>query len=53
MLALPIAAVHIAGQGGVTALDSPAWIGRGYRIIEARGACPCARSPTAFAPRNV
>ena len=37
MLALSIAAVHIADQGGVTALDSPAWIGWGYRAIEAGG----------------
>jgi hypothetical protein len=37
MLALTIAAVHIADQGGVTALTSPGWIGWGYRIIEVGG----------------
>jgi hypothetical protein len=34
MLALAVAAVHIADQGGVTALNSPAWIGWGYRLVE-------------------
>ena len=38
MLALAIAAVHIADQGGVTALNSPHWIGWGYRLIEVGGA---------------
>ena len=37
MLALAIAAVHVADQGGVTVLDSPDWIGWGYRTIEAGG----------------
>jgi hypothetical protein len=37
MLALAITAVHIADQGGVTALTSPSWIGWGYRIIEVGG----------------
>jgi hypothetical protein len=37
MLALTIAAVHIADQGGVTAFTSPDWIGWGYRIIEVGG----------------
>src|ERR1700733_15785484 len=37
MLALTIAAVHVADQGGVTALNSPAWIGWGYRSIEVGG----------------
>ena len=37
LLALGVAAVHVADQGGVTALASPAWIGWGYRIIEAGG----------------
>jgi hypothetical protein len=37
MLALAVAAVHIADQGGVTALNSPNWIGWGYRTIEAGG----------------
>jgi hypothetical protein len=34
MLALAVAAVHIADQGGLTTLASPAWIGWGYRLIE-------------------
>jgi hypothetical protein len=37
MLALAVAAVHIADQGGVTALTSPNWIGWGYRTIEVGG----------------
>jgi hypothetical protein len=37
MLALAVAAVHIADQGGVTALTSPSWIGWGYRTIEVGG----------------
>jgi hypothetical protein len=37
MLALAVAAVHIADQGGVTALISPAWIGWSYRLIEVGG----------------
>jgi len=37
MLALAISAVHVADQGGVTALNSPAWIGWGYRTIEVGG----------------
>ena len=37
MLALAVAAVHVADQGGVTALNSPAWIGWGYRLIEVGG----------------
>jgi len=37
MLALAVAAVHIADQGGVAALTSPDWIGWGYRLIEAGG----------------
>jgi len=37
MLALAITAVHIADQGGVTVLNSPAWIGWGYRAIEVGG----------------
>jgi hypothetical protein len=37
MLALAVAAVHIADQGGVTALNSPSWIGWGYRTIEVGG----------------
>ena len=34
MLALAVATVHVADQGGVTALSSPDWIGWGYRLIE-------------------
>ncbi len=37
MLALGVAAVHVADQGGVTALGSPAWMGWGFRLIEAGG----------------
>jgi hypothetical protein len=37
MLALAVAAVHVADQGGVTALTAPDWIGWGYRLIEAGG----------------
>jgi hypothetical protein len=37
MLALTVAAVHIADQGGVTALTSPSWIGWGYRTVEVGG----------------
>src|ERR1700694_3887651 len=38
LLALAIAAVHIADQGGVTSLASPHWMGWGFRLIEAGGA---------------
>lgn len=34
LLAVGIAAVHVADQGGVTAFTSPDWIGWGYRLIE-------------------
>lgn len=37
LLALAIAAVHIADQGGVTALTSPHWMGWSFRLIEAAG----------------
>jgi len=37
LLALAVAAVHVADQGGVTALASPAWIGWSYRTIEVGG----------------
>ncbi|MGO8956603.1 MAG: hypothetical protein ACLQFR_04415 [Streptosporangiaceae bacterium] len=38
LLALAVATVHIADQGGITAFTSPSWIGWGYRLIEAGGA---------------
>jgi hypothetical protein len=37
LLAVAIAAVHVADQGGVAILNSPAWIGWGYRLIEVGG----------------
>jgi len=37
MLALAVATVHVADQGGVTALNSPAWMGWGFRAIEVGG----------------
>ena len=37
LLAVAVAAVHVADQGGITALASPAWIGWGYRLVEAGG----------------
>src|SRR6185437_7014185 len=37
LLALGVAAVHVADQGGVTAIASPDWIGWSYRLIEAGG----------------
>jgi hypothetical protein len=37
LLAVAIAAVHVADQGGVTVLNSPAWIGWGYRMVEVGG----------------
>ncbi len=38
LLALAVAAVHIADQGGISAFNSPSWIGWGYRLIEVGGA---------------
>lgn len=38
LLAVAVAAVHVADQGGISALADPAWIGWGYRLIEAGGA---------------
>jgi hypothetical protein len=38
LLALAVAAVHIADQGGLSAFASPSWIGWGYRLIELSGA---------------
>ena len=37
LLALGVAAAHVADQGGVTAFTSPGWIGWGYRLIEVGG----------------
>ena len=37
LLAVAVAAVHVADQGGITAMASPAWIGWGYRLVEAGG----------------
>jgi hypothetical protein len=37
LLALAVSAVHVADQGGVTALADPGWIGWSYRIIEVGG----------------
>jgi hypothetical protein len=37
LLALAIAAVHVADQGSVSQLVSPSWIGWGYRTIEVGG----------------
>jgi hypothetical protein len=37
LLALAVAAVHVADQGSITALNSPHWIGWGYRLIEVGG----------------
>jgi hypothetical protein len=34
LLAVAVATVHVADQGGITALNSPAWIGWSYRLIE-------------------
>ena len=35
LLAVAIAAVHVADQGGITSLGSPAWMGWSFRLIEA------------------
>jgi hypothetical protein len=37
LLALGIAAAHVADQGSVTAFTSPDWLGWSYRLIEAGG----------------
>jgi hypothetical protein len=37
LLALAVAAVHVADQGGITALNSPGWLGWAFRLIEAGG----------------
>ena len=38
LLALAVTAVHIADQGGITAFNSPDWIGWSYRVLEVGGA---------------
>lgn len=37
LLALAIATVHVADQGGVTTLSSPHWMGWSFRLIEVGG----------------
>jgi hypothetical protein len=37
LLALAISTVHVADQGGLTAMASPSWIGWSYRLIEVGG----------------
>jgi hypothetical protein len=37
MLALAVATVHVADQGGITAFSTPDWIGWSYRLIEVGG----------------
>lgn len=37
LLALGIAAAHVADQGGLTAFTSPNWLGWAYRLIEVGG----------------
>jgi hypothetical protein len=37
LLAVAVAAVHVADQGGITTLADPSWIGWGYRLIEIGG----------------
>ena len=37
LLAVAVAAVHVADQGSITTLASPHWIGWGYRLIEVGG----------------
>ena len=37
LLAVAVAVVHVADQGGVRAFSSPGWIGWGFRLIEAGG----------------
>ena len=37
LLALSVAAVHVADQGGVTAFTAPDWLGWSYRLIEVGG----------------
>jgi hypothetical protein len=37
LLALAVAAVHIADQGAIGTLADPGWVGWGYRLIEVGG----------------
>ncbi len=37
LLALAISTVHVADQGGITAMASPTWIGWSYRFVEVGG----------------
>ena len=37
LLALAVTVVHVADQGGITALTNPHWIGWGYRLVEVGG----------------
>jgi hypothetical protein len=37
LLALAVAAAHVADQGGVTAFTAPDWLGWAYRLIEVGG----------------
>ena len=37
LLALAVAAVHVAGQGGIAAFTTPGWLGWSFRIIEVGG----------------
>jgi hypothetical protein len=50
LLALGISTVHVADQGGITALNSPAWIGWGYRTIEVGGVLTAIALLAAFLP---
>src|SRR5260370_603889 len=42
LLALAVAAVHVGDQGGITALNSPMWLGWAFRAIEVGGGLPAA-----------
>src|SRR5262249_14071689 len=44
LMAVAVAAVHVADQGGITVMADPAWIGWGDRPIEGGGG-PTARGP--------
>lgn len=37
LLALAIAAIHVADQGGLTVMNSPLWLGWAFRLAEAGG----------------